>query len=135
MALFTWSKRYSVGIKAMDDQHSNFMRLLNEFHAATLKGRAQSAVGPILRRVADHVRDHFAAEEALMEAHKYPGLAEQKVLHKDLICLAGEYLARLEKNDPALCIPLLKAMRDGFTNHILVEDMKYAPWMKDHVVQ
>jgi hypothetical protein len=48
MALFTWSKKYSVGVRAMDDQHIHLMRLTNDFHAAVMKGRPHSAAGQLL---------------------------------------------------------------------------------------
>jgi hemerythrin-like metal-binding protein len=131
MALLTWNKKYSVGVKAMDDQHIQLIGLTNDFHAAMMKGQHRSTAGPLLHKVAAYVRDHFSAEEALMKAHKFPGLAEHQAIHKDLTRQAGEFMARYEKGDQTVYIPLLKAMRDAVTRHILVEDMKYAPWLKE----
>jgi len=134
-ALFTWSKKYSVGVKAMDEQHTQLMGLTNEFHAAVMTGQPHSAAGPLLRKVLAYVRGHFSAEEALMKAYKFPGLADHQAIHKDLTRQAGEYMARYEKGDQTVYVPLLKALRDAVTGHILVEDMKYVPWMNEHGVR
>jgi hemerythrin-like metal-binding protein len=85
--------------------------------------------------VLDYCRDHFSAEEALLKAHEYPGLAEHHAIHNALTQLAGEYAARYKRGDETLYIPLLKSMRDSISQHILVEDMKYARWMKEHGVR
>jgi hemerythrin-like metal-binding protein len=135
MALFTWSKKYSVGVKAMDEQHTQLIGLMNEFHAAMMKGNPESIAAPILRKLADYVREHFSAEEALMKEHKYPGLAEQQLIHQELIRKVGDLVTRYEKGDQTVFISLLKGMHNGITNHVLIEDMKYAPWMKEHGVR
>jgi hemerythrin-like metal-binding protein len=131
MPLFIWKNKYSVGIKAMDDQHSHFMGLVNDFHAAAMKGKARSVAGPSLHKVADYSRHHFSAEEALMEEHKYPELAEHQAIHKELARQAGGLMERFEKGVRSVNIETLKHLRDGFANHILVEDMKYGVWIKE----
>ena len=42
MALLTWDGKYSVGVKPMDSQHTVLFGLLNDLHAAMMKGQAQS---------------------------------------------------------------------------------------------
>jgi hemerythrin-like metal-binding protein len=108
---------------------------MNEFHAAMMKGNPESIAAPILRKLADYVREHFSAEEALMKEHKYPGLAEQQLIHQELIRKVGDLVTRYEKGDQTVFISLLKGMHNGITNHVLIEDMKYAPWMKEHGVR
>jgi hemerythrin len=44
-------------------------------------------------------------------------------------------VTRYEKGDQTVFISLLKGMHNGITNHVLIEDMKYAPWMKEHGVR
>ena len=134
MALMTWSSKYSVGVKALDDQHAAFMGALNQLHAAMMKGQAQSVVGPLLNKLGGLARDHFAAEEALMTSTNYPGTAEHRAKHQDLLKLVEQYVARFRQGDSSLC-PLLKFMREWLTDHMDKVDHLYEQWLHDHDVQ
>ena len=74
MALMTWSSKYSVGVKALDNQHQTMMKILNELHAASMLGKAQEVAGPLLDTLTSLANEHFSAEEKLMESVKFPGL-------------------------------------------------------------
>ncbi|MGA2167194.1 MAG: bacteriohemerythrin [Terracidiphilus sp.] len=134
MALLTWSKKYSVGVKAVDDQHATFIGMLNELHAAMMKGQAQGVVGPLLRKLVNYAREHFSTEERLMETAKYPGLAKHREKHRELTGKIGEYVARYEKGDHAIVLPLLQFLRDWLTNHLQQVDHEYEQWLHDHGV-
>ncbi len=73
MALMTWSNKYSVGVETLDDQHKALMNVLNEFHAASMKGQAEQVAGPLLRQVTAISRQHFSAEESLMGPSNFRG--------------------------------------------------------------
>ena len=66
MALMSWNAKYSVGVHALDDQHTGLFDILNELHAAMMKGQAQSLTGPLLKKLVEYTRKHFAAEEAML---------------------------------------------------------------------
>ena len=51
MALLKWSKKYSVNVNLLDDQHAEFVRAMNEIHAAMLSGRGQDVTAPMLDRL------------------------------------------------------------------------------------
>ena len=44
MALLTWNSKYSVGVKPLDSQHTVLFGLLNDLHAAMLKGQDRISV-------------------------------------------------------------------------------------------
>lgn len=64
MALLTWSSKYSVGVTAMDNQHTVLFGILNDLHSAMMNGQAQKLTGELLRKLVSYTREHFAAEEA-----------------------------------------------------------------------
>ena len=84
MAFLIWTDKLSVGVQSIDAQHTVLIETLNELHAAMLKGQAREAVGQILHNLLDYTRDHFAAEEAMMEQAKYAALPAHCLLHRDL---------------------------------------------------
>lgn len=132
MALLCWSDRYSVGVKRMDEQHTVLFRMLNDLHESMMKGQAKQIVGPLLCKLSAYTHEHFAAEEGLMTASGYAGLAQHRVLHSDLIKKVNEFAAHYERGESALNLQLLNFLRDWLSNHIQNEDQKYGPWMKEH---
>src|ERR1017187_1019246 len=84
MALLTWNSKYSVGVKTLDSQHTVLFGILNDLHAAMLKGQAQSLTGPLLRKLVDYTQTHFSTEERMLTEARYPGLADHKVKHSEL---------------------------------------------------
>jgi hemerythrin len=134
MALMTWNNRYSVGVKMLDDQHTGLFETLNELHGAMMKGQAQSLTGPLLHKLVDYTRRHFAAEEAMMVSTRYPGLAEHRVKHHELTKQVEEFVGRFEKGEITLNLHLMNFLRDWLNNHILKEDKEYGPWMIEHGV-
>jgi len=134
MALMTWNNRYSVGVKMLDDQHTGLFETLNELHGAMMKGQAQSLTGPLLHKLVDYTRRHFAAEEAMMVSTRYPGLAAHRAKHHELTKQVEEFVGRFEKGEITLNLHLMNFLRDWLNNHILKEDKEYGPWMIEHGV-
>jgi hemerythrin len=134
MALMTWSSKYSVGVEALDNHHKALMRVLNELHAASMRGKAQEVAGLLIRQAVSIANEHFAAEESLMESIRFPGLAEHRAKHKEIMGKVAEFAARHEKDDTAMYTPLLYFLRDWLSNHLLTVDSEYASWLASHGV-
>jgi hemerythrin-like metal-binding protein len=135
MSLVVWSDKLSVGVKSIDDQHSVLFEAINDLHAAMLKGQARSVIGALLHTLVDYTREHFAAEEAMMEAAKYPALATHRVKHKELTKQVEEYVTRYESGDITLSIQLSNFLSDWLTKHIQSTDQEYGPWLNEHGVR
>jgi len=135
MALLTWNSKYSVGVKALDSQHTVLFDILNDLHAAMMKGQAQTLTGPMLRKLVDYTRNHFASEESALTAARYPGLAEHRVKHRDLTRQVEDYSARFDRGEITLNVHLLNFLRDWLTNHIQKVDREYGPWLNEHGVK
>ena len=135
MALLTWNSRYSVGVKTLDSQHTILFGLLNDLHAAMLKGQAQSLTGPLLRKLVDYTHTHFATEERMLAEARYPGLAEHKIKHSALIQKVEDYSARFEKGEITLNLHLMNFLRDWLTEHIQKTDHEYILWLNEHGVR
>ena len=127
MALLTWSSKYSVGVQAMDNQHTVLFGILNDLHSAMMGGKAQKVTGELLQKLVKYTREHFAAEEAVMAAAGYPGLQNHRVKHRDLIKQVNEFASRYERGETNLNLTLLNFLRDWLTNHIQSEDKQYGP--------
>lgn len=135
MALLTWNISYSVGVKALDSQHTALFDILNDLHGAMMKGQAQTMTGPLLRKLVEYTRTHFSAEEQMLAASKYPGLANHCTLHRDLMKQVEDYSARFERGEITLNLQLLNFLRDWLTNHIQKVDHDYGAWLNEHGVR
>jgi hemerythrin len=135
MALMTWSSKYSVGVEALDNQHKALVRVLNEFHAASMRGKVQEVADPLIRQIVSLASEHYAAEERLMDSAKYPGLDGHRAKHRELSGKIAEFVSRHEKGDTTVYVQLLYFVRDWLTKHMQSEDQEYAPWLKAHGVK
>jgi hemerythrin-like metal-binding protein len=128
----TWNSKYSVGVKTLDSQHTVLFGLLNDLHAAMLKGQAQSLTGPLLRKLLDYTNTHFSTEEKMLADAGYPGLADHKVKHRALIQKVEGYSVRFEKGEITLNLHLMNFLRDWLTEHIQRTDREYSAWLHEH---
>jgi hemerythrin len=130
----TWNSKYSVGVEALDNQHKALMTALNELHAASMRGKAQEIVGPLIRQLVSIAREHFSAEERLMESIRFSGLAVHQAKHQELTRKLAEFVARHEKRDTTVYTQLLYFIRDWLTKHMQTEDQEYAKHLSAHDV-
>ena len=132
MALLTWSKRYSVGVDAWDQEHSILFGILNDFHSSMLKGQAQAVAGLLLNKLMDYTRQHFSTEERMMTEAHHPRLDHPRALHHELTAQVVEFTGRYKHGDQSMYLPLRKFMRDWLDNHVLKEDRECAAWLNQH---
>ncbi len=135
MALLRWSKKYSVGVKALDFEHATFLRSLNRLHAAMIQGQGKSVTGPLLSSLSSRARCHFDSEESMMKAANYPGLAEHKQRHVEFALKIDELIAAFEQDGENLSILLLKFMREWLSDHVQKDDKEYGPWLNERGIQ
>ena len=135
MPLVVWSDKLSVGVKAVDDQHTVLFDSINELHAAMIKGQARTIVGELLCKLLVYTRNHFSDEERMMEAASYPGLAVHQLKHRALTKQVEEYIARFQKGDLTLINELASFLSDWLKTHILSVDQQYGPYMNEHGVR
>jgi hemerythrin-like metal-binding protein len=132
MSLLAWNDSYSVGVKTIDQQHSGLFGIVNELHTAMMKGQAQGVVGPLLDKLVKYTEQHFAYEERMMAAAKYPGLMTHRAHHADLTRQVEDFMVRYKRGDGTLNIQLLRFLSDWLTRHIKQEDKEYGPWLNRH---
>lgn len=135
MPLLTWNDSLSVGVRAIDTQHSTLLSILNDLHDAMLQGRAKEVTGPLLRKLLNYTRDHFSAEEAMMAAAKYSGLPAHRREHERLTRQVEDYAARFDRGECSINIDLLHFLRTWLTNHIQQSDKAYGPCLVGHGIQ
>ncbi len=132
VSLLTWNDSYSVGVQTIAQQHAGLFAIVNVLHAAMMQGQTQNVAGPLLDKLIKYTVQHFAYEERLMEAAKYPGLAVHRAHHATLTRQVQEFMTRFKRGDSGLTIELLHFLSDWLTKHIQREDKEYRPWLTRH---
>jgi hemerythrin-like metal-binding protein len=135
MPLVVWSDKLSVGVKAIDEQHTVLFDTINDLHAAMMKGQAKAIVGELLAKLLTYTRNHFSDEERMMELAKYPDLAQHQLLHRNLTKQVEEYIARYQKGDLALSLDLSGFLSEWLKTHIQSVDQSYGPCMNQHGIR
>ena len=70
---FRWTEAYSVKIALLDRQHQRRFDAVNELDRALRTGEGNWVIDPVLGKLVDYARAHFAEEESFMERHNFPG--------------------------------------------------------------
>ncbi|MEQ1630208.1 MAG: bacteriohemerythrin, partial [Gallionella sp.] len=79
---FAWSEKYSVNIKAIDEQHKELVNILNRLFVAVSKREGDLVIAAILDALINYTQTHFALEERLMSQAKYKDLVPHIAEHK-----------------------------------------------------
>jgi len=130
----TWDESLSVGVAELDSDHKKLLAILDDFSTACYAGQGSQDLHDILARLIENAKHHFDKEEALMDRHGYPMLAEHKKEHLKLI----EQMERLERSlraeaADAAAFPLsvsndtMKFLNNWLTDHIKADDLSYKP--------
>ena len=130
MALMTWSDAYSVHDREIDDQHKQWIVLMNRLHEAMTAGHGRDVLGSILDGLVTYVRVHFTNEERLMRLHHYPQYAEHKAIHDAFVIHVAGLQQKYLNGDVLMSIEVMNTLRDWLINHILAKDKLYAPYIK-----
>jgi hemerythrin len=129
MATVIWNESYSVGVKALDEQHKKLFGMVNQMHEAMMAGKGRVVVGQVMNEMFDYVRLHFTAEEKLLERYNYPGLAEQKREHEAFIQKVEEMQQKMQAGNLTLSIEVSQFLQSWIKDHIMGVDKKYGDFL------
>lgn len=124
-----WSQRLSVNIKEIDEQHKNWIKLLNDLHEAMKSGKGNEVIGNTLSGLVEYTKVHFAAEEKLMESYNYPDFVSHKRLHTDMAARVEYLETRYKSGQSVLSIDVMQFLKSWLSDHIMGTDKNYGPYL------
>jgi hemerythrin len=141
--LANWDSKYETKISEIDSQHKQLFHLINniedvyENHKAHLSLQTKVLLDAV-SALEDYTLSHFLIEERVMEHNQYPDLEAHIAQHNQFTDKILELKNRLGdtnllSDDKGLEIflkDLVEFLRSWLTNHILVKDMDYKPFIK-----
>ncbi|MCK4840586.1 MAG: hemerythrin family protein [Methylococcales bacterium] len=142
-----WSEQLSIGIDSIDRQHKTLISYINELNNAinkdlTANGK-KDLVTIVINKLVNYTRIHFVYEEAIIFGFSsYPEAADHKEKHEKLFKGVDVFKERIQSVDindieyfEELCTELMMYMNEWLTNHILIEDMQYAIYIKENGIK
>ncbi len=123
---FRWTEAYRVNIAVLDEQHQKLFDAVNELDQALRRGEGTPAVDPILAKLVEYANVHFAAEEALMKQHDFPGLPTHRTQHELFRQKLAVYLEDHKTGKAGVPVSLMFFLQDWLKKHVLKTDKLYS---------
>ncbi|TAN55043.1 MAG: bacteriohemerythrin, partial [Rhodospirillales bacterium] len=132
MALLPWHESFSIGVRALDDDHRHWVDILNQLHDARVKGQDRAFIDKSIDDLFSHMRQHFQREEGVMSQAGYPGFAHHKEMHDhslaEMKSLVDRHKTYGDKVDPKHILEFVKSF---FVNHVTSEDLRMREFFRE----
>ena len=129
VAFIEWNPKFSVGSAVLDQQHKALIALINQLHAAMLKGGLKQDMERIFSELIYYTESHFKSEEGLMRQAGYPSLAAHHRQHVEFVQKARDLHVQLQAGKFTVSMELLRFLKNWLSEHILGTDQQYAPYL------
>jgi len=125
--LLTWSSTYYVGVRFIDEQHKFMIAMLNDMynHVGGDEKTERDYFKSIIDEAVDYVTAHFAAEEKILFATKFPGYLEHKQAHDSFIMTVLENVRDFKAGKKVNFFVFTHFLKDWILSHIAVMDKQY----------
>ncbi|QHI69464.1 bacteriohemerythrin [Tichowtungia aerotolerans] len=130
MEKINWTDKFNIGHPEIDRQHRQLIEMLNRLTGTPDVTTSSETVSDILHNMTQYAQIHFRTEENLLKTVEYPDLKAHKKEHlayrKKIVDLCKHTMLGFHD------VPeeLLRYLHDWWSDHILVEDMKYRDFLQ-----
>ena len=116
------------GNTLIDEQHKQLFDAINALLEACSQGKGRDSLKTTTKFLYDYTAKHFADEEKLQLASKYPDYTNHKQYHEGYKKVVRELMDQLEKDGPTIVLvgKVNTAVAGWLINHIKREDVKVA---------
>jgi len=130
--LVTWSSTYSVGVRSIDAQHMELINLVNDMynHIVGDEKAERAYFKKVIHNAVEYVKVHFATEEKILLATKFPGYAEHKKAHDLFILTVLENIRAYEDGKKMNLASFTHFLKDWILTHIAIMDKQYFNFLK-----
>lgn len=126
-----WDRVLTIGIDEIDDDHRRLVDIFNILNHSVTEGDDPEYLAAVLEELINCTAWHFSHEERLMLKYRYPGLAEHRIEHRDLIESAKELQQKILQAGRLVDNEDLEFLEHWLTEHILSTDMKLGSYLAE----
>jgi hemerythrin len=118
----------NLGHEALDEEHRNIVRLLNDLHDAILQNQPIANQRFLLHQLESYLRVKCRSEEEMMQNDSYPHLENHRKAHEGLYRNLYEFQKVLSNSKVDDSLNGVRRIRDLLLQHVLHEDSRIASW-------
>lgn len=125
---YQFTKDLETGNATIDQQHRQLIEAINSLLAACGQGKGRAQLDEAAKFMQDYTARHFADEERLQLASKYPDYTNHKRYHEEFKKVVADIVRRLNAEGPTIVLvgEVNQALAGWLINHIKREDVKVA---------
>ena len=123
--MIKWDDKYSVGISIIDDEHKEFIAMINKAVAIKENNSNPEEVREILYEMIKYALKHFATEETYMKKFNFPEFQLHRNEHLDFADKTFANLNKVIMGDYQVANEILEYLKQWLVNHIHGTDRKY----------
>ena len=135
MEQITWTEDFSVGVKRLDEQHKQLIKMLNRLISEPYSSTKSEMVSDLLSDMTNYAQTHFKAEEELMRQHNYPHLEEHVDQHRAFKKKTVDFCSATMINVGNVPEALLHYLSNWLVEHILSSDRAYKPFFREQGIE
>ncbi len=120
-----WNNKYSVGISILDEEHKEFIDIINTAVAIKENNGNPEEVREILYEMIKYALKHFATEETYMKKFNFPEFQLHRNEHLDFTDQTVANLNKVITGDYQVAYEILEYLKQWLVNHIHGTDRKY----------
>ncbi len=136
MGKFNWTEEYSVGIKAIDEQHQHFFEIANKvIDLANQENLSKDEAIKALTELGDYGFYHFSTEEGYFDKFSYQEAPLHIDAHNKYREAVSKYFEDIKKEGAdvkKLAKDMASYSSEWLSNHILSMDKKYTKFFNEH---
>lgn len=131
MDYFQFTKQYHLGLPEIDAQHARLFELFNSLVEVENRGAGRAEICLVVDELIDYIDVHFSYEEQALHDCAYGDLEAHRAQHAKFVRKTIEFNKAFRKGEGDQSWEILFFLRNWLIDHIVVEDQKYVPAMKD----
>lgn len=129
-----WRDAMSVGEEMVDSDHKHLLDLINAFEIAIAGKIDHKKVARVLLGLVEYTGEHFAREEELQLAIRYPYHESHRRAHRDVLRklsdIVGEYTKATEGPvRDRMVRDLANFLKEWLVDHIIQSDLRMKPYV------
>lgn len=132
MAVMQWSSAFQLGIKEIDDQHAQLVKMINDLDDAMKDGRARDMMGRLLNSLVSYCKMHFTTEELYFSEFEFEDSAAHRAEHMAFIDKVGQFKRAFDGGISDISGEVMGFLADWLRHHIQGSDKGYVKCFQAH---
>ncbi len=131
METIIWNESFSVGVRELDEQHKELIRMINKLIETRDTKVDSEMISDILTKMTKYAGYHFQTEEQYMIEYDYPDYSSHREQHKEFRKKTVAFCMDTMAYKETIPTEILSYLKNWLTNHILKSDIKYKSFFNE----